>query len=387
MKKQFVFATLLFAAGLAVQAQKPVKPSSAPKLVVGIMVDQMRWDYLYRFQARYGNNGFKRILREGFTCENTYISYAQTVTAAGHASVYTGSVPAINGIMGNEWDSRSLKRDVYCAEDSTVQILGGNGKGEPMSPKNLLTTTVTDELEMATNFRSKVIGVAIKDRGSILPAGHRPDAAYWYESASGNFVTSTWYMKEITPWAKAFNQRRVTDSLYKLNWNLSYPFDTYVQSDLSHPNYTSNPFPRKLEGNVGKNQGAISSTPWGNTLTLAKLYHAVDLRVSGPVSTPKGFYVHRDEHYPVDAMNTAVSLSQRAWTTWEDYWQVKVVGLFRQVDDEQGVAKLNRIVWYPSYEVWQSTRNNTDAQSRDRFRERRQLLIEGSGVAVATNRL
>jgi hypothetical protein len=120
---------------------------------------------------------------------------------------------------------------------------------------------------------------------------------------------------------------------------------------------------------------------------VTELYHAVDLRVSGPVSTPKGFYVHRDEHYPIDAMNTAVSLSQRAWTTWEDYWQVKVVGLFRQVDEDQGVAKLNRIVWYPSYEVWQSTRNNTDAQSRDRFRERRQLLIEGSGVAVATNRL
>ena len=118
-----------------------------------------------------------------------------------------------------------------------------------------------------------------------------------------------------------------------------------------------------------------------------KLYYPVDLRVSGTASTPKGFYVHRDEHYPIDAMNTAVSLSQRAWTTWEDYWQVKVVGLFRQVDDEQGVAKLNRIVWYPSYEAWQSTRNNTDAQSRDRFRERRQLLIEGSGVAVATNRL
>ena len=120
---------------------------------------------------------------------------------------------------------------------------------------------------------------------------------------------------------------------------------------------------------------------------VTKLYYSVDLRVSGTVSTPKGFYVHRDEHYPIDAMNTAVSLSQRAWTTWEDYWQVKVVGLFRQVDDEQGVAKLNRIVWYPSYEVWQSTRNNTDAQSRDIFRERRQLLIEGSGVAVATNRL
>ena len=126
-------------------AQKTA-PAAKPKLVVGVMVDQMRWDYLYRFQHRYGQNGLKRILREGFSCENAQISYAQTVTAAGHASVYTGSVPAINGIMGNEWYDRSLKRDVYCVEDEAVKIVGGSGKGEPMSPKNLMTTTITDEL-------------------------------------------------------------------------------------------------------------------------------------------------------------------------------------------------------------------------------------------------
>lgn len=281
MKKLGFIILFVFAASLATQAQKTGKPSAAPKLVVGIMVDQMRWDYLYRFQARFGDNGFKRVFREGFSCENTYISYAQTVTAAGHASVYTGSVPAINGIMGNEWYSRLLKRDVYCTEDDSVSIVGGNGKGEPMSPKNLLTTTITDELEMATNFRSKVIGVAIKDRGSILPAGHRPEGAYWYESGSGNFVSSTWYMKELSPWATAFNKRRVTDSLYALNWNLSYPFESYVQSDVSHPLYASNPFPRKLESNVGKNQGAISSTPWGNTLTLAFSKAAIEAEQMG----------------------------------------------------------------------------------------------------------
>ena len=96
-----------------IHAQKSAKPASSPKLVVGVMVDQMRWDYLYRYQHRFGENGFKRILREWFSCENTYISYAQTVTAAGHASVYTGSVPAINGIMGNDWYDRSLKKMVY----------------------------------------------------------------------------------------------------------------------------------------------------------------------------------------------------------------------------------------------------------------------------------
>ena len=152
--------------------------SAKPKLVVGVMVDQMRWEYLYRFQHRYGQNGLKRVLREGFSCENAQIPYAQTVTAAGHACVYTGSVPAINGIMGNEWYDRSLKRDVYCVEDDAVKIVGGTGKGEPMSPKNLITTTITDELELATNFRSKIIGVAIKDRGSILTAGHAADGAY-----------------------------------------------------------------------------------------------------------------------------------------------------------------------------------------------------------------
>ncbi len=255
--------------------------SAKPKLVVGVMVDQMRWDYLYRFQHRYGQNGLKRVLREGFSCENAQISYAQTVTAAGHASVYTGSVPAINGIMGNEWYDRLLKRDVYCVEDNGVKIVGGTGKGEPMSPKNLITTTITDELELATNFRSKVIGVAIKDRGSILPAGHAADAAYWYDPSSGNFVSSTWYMKEISPWAAAFNQRKMIDSLYKLNWNLSHPIETYTQSDVSNPSYVKNPFPRKLESNIGKNYGAISSTPWGNTLTLEFSKAAVEAESMG----------------------------------------------------------------------------------------------------------
>jgi len=137
-----------------------------------------------------------------------------------------------------------------------------------MSPKNLISTTITDELELATNFKSKVVGVAIKDRGSILPAGHAGDAAYWYDANSGNFVSSTWYMPALPNWAVAFNQKRVVDSLYKRNWALSHPLETYVKSDKDNPVYQKNLFPRKLENNIGKNFGSISSTPWGNTLTL-----------------------------------------------------------------------------------------------------------------------
>ena len=268
MKSLFVviFCFLFTIFGFSQKATKPV--TAAPKLVVGVMVDQMRWDFIYRYQRRYGEGGFKRILREGFSCENTHIPYAQTVTAAGHASVYTGSVPALNGMVGNEWYDRSLKRDMYCVEDDSVKIVGGSGKGEPMSPKNLISTTITDELELATNFKSKVVAIAIKDRGSILAAGHAADAAYWYEPNSGNFVSSTWYMSALPNWAVAFNQRRVVDSFYKMNWALSHPLETYVQSDKDNPVYKKNTFPRKLENNIGKNFGPISSTPWGNTLTL-----------------------------------------------------------------------------------------------------------------------
>lgn len=286
MRNLLLFAGLFFLVSGQIKAQKGQKPASSPKLVVGVMVDQMRWDFIYRYKAKYGENGFKRILKEGFSSENAHIPYAQTVTAAGHACVYTGSVPAINGIVGNEWYDRSLKRQVYCVEDDSVKIVGGNPSKEPMSPRNLMTTTVTDELELATNFRSKVIGVAIKDRGSILPAGHAGDAAYWYDAASGNFVSSTWYMPALSSWADAFNKRKVTDSLYKLNWHLSYPIEQYTQSDNAHPSYLKNPFPRMLESNVGKSYGTIASTPWGNTLTLAFSKAAVEAEGMGVDSIP-----------------------------------------------------------------------------------------------------
>ena len=271
---RFPIALLLLVASLA--GLQPARSQPArPKLVVGIMVDQMRWDYFYRFQHRYGEGGLKRMLREGFACENTFIPYAQTVTAAGHASVYTGSTPAINGIMGNDWYERSLGRPVYCVEDPSVTTIGGSPKAQPMSPRNLWTTTITDELRMATNFRSKVIGIAIKDRGAILPAGHAADAAYWYDPQSGNWVTSTYYMNDIPAWVKGFNDRKVVDSMYRLDWNTLYPIGTYLDSDADDKAYEGRSngdlkpvFPHKLSQLAGKNYGGISGTPHGTTLTF-----------------------------------------------------------------------------------------------------------------------
>ena len=240
MKKQLIFTAFLFSFILSFsQTTKPIAQNARPKLIVGIVVDQMRWDFLYRYYDRYSKGGFKRLMNDGFNCENTFIPYTPTVTAAGHTCIYTGSVPVIHGVVGNGWYDYTEKRDVYCSEDKSVQTVGATNDNGKMSPKNMLTTTICDELKLATNFRSKVIGVAIKDRGAILPAGHSADAAYWYDSKTGSFISSTYYFNELPKWTQDFNASNKTNSYYEKNWNTLYPINTYLQSDVDTNNYES----------------------------------------------------------------------------------------------------------------------------------------------------
>ena len=238
MKKLFLSLILVLGSFLILNAQE------RPKLVVGIVIDQMRYDYLYRFYEDYGDDGFKRLLNEGFSYENTMINYIQTYTAVGHASIYTGSVPSIHGIAGNdfirqktgEWvnnvrdtNYRAVGTDVFYPQVGKVRMRGDEGK---CSPKNLLTTTITDELKLATDFKSKVISIAIKDRGAILPAGRTADAAYWFSDNAGKWLTSTFYMEELPDWLKEHNKKE---------------------------------FPKK-----------VSETPQGNTITFEMAYLAIE---------------------------------------------------------------------------------------------------------------
>ncbi|MGB4845721.1 MAG: alkaline phosphatase PafA [Ferruginibacter sp.] len=235
-----------------------------PKLVVGIVVDQMRWDYLYRFYDRYKEDGgFKRLLKQGFNCSNTLIPYAPTITACGHSSIYTGSVPAINGITGNDWFDYDKNDFVYCTQDDSVQTIGSSTDEGRMSPKNLLTTTFGDELKLATNFNSKVIGIALKDRSAILPAGHNADAAYWYDSKTGDWITSSYYRNNLPQWLKTFNRKRLTDQYYAKEWNTLYPLNTYAQSA-----FDTRGFPRRISQHIGKNNGIIVATPYGNNFSF-----------------------------------------------------------------------------------------------------------------------
>ena len=277
---RLIFTISIFSISLSsAQTKKPTTvPSKAfpaevarPKLVVGLVVDQMRWDYLYRYYNRYSNGGFKRLINEGFSVENTFIPYTPTYTACGHTCIYTGSVPAVHGIIGNDWYDPETKKSVYCTEDSSVSTVGSTPSSEGnMSPKNMLTTTITDELRLATNFKGKVIGISLKDRGSILPAGHAANAAYWYQGSTGNWITSTYYMKEVPTWIADYNKLKLANKFYAKNWETLYPINTYVNSTKDENAYEgkSSTFPHQLTQNVDKNFDAIRSTPYGNTITL-----------------------------------------------------------------------------------------------------------------------
>jgi predicted AlkP superfamily pyrophosphatase or phosphodiesterase len=282
MKKTYLLFTALCCLCTVTLAQKKTKSTGTypatidrPKLVIGLVVDQMRWDYLYRYYDRYSNGGFKRLINDGFSAENTFIPYTPTYTAVGHSSIYTGSVPAITGIVGNDWYDPQLRRNVYCTEDTTVVSVGSTTRAGMMSPKNLLSSTITDELRLATNFKGKVIGISLKDRGSILPAGHTPNGAYWYDGQTGDWITSTYYMSQLPAWVQDYNKLKMANKYYEQNWNTLYPIESYTQSTADNKDYEGKTrgeatptFPHPLKLYAGKNYDMIRSTPYGNTITL-----------------------------------------------------------------------------------------------------------------------
>jgi len=261
------------------QKTNPVKATDAkPKLVVGIMVDQMRWDYVNKFKPFFKTqNGFLKLMNQGASCNNNLIPYLPTVTACGHTAVYTGSTPAIHGITGNSWYDNIQQKMVYCVEDNSVQAVGiENSSAGKMSPLNVWTTTIGDELKLATNFKSKVYGISLKDRGAIIPAGHSADGAYWYDSKSGNFISSTYYGKLLPSWLTDYNNAKKVDSFYKLGWSLSLPKSIYeANCDADQNEYESSPFgkdakgfPYNLNQFIGKDYGKVATTPYGNNLVL-----------------------------------------------------------------------------------------------------------------------
>lgn len=284
--KRFCLALFVLLISLPALAQ----PAKKPKLVVGIVVDQMRSDYIEKYWDGFGDNGFKRLVNNGFWCQNTQYNYMPTHTGPGHTSIYTGSVPAIHGIVSNDWYQRSEGRVVYCASDADMKPVGAPALLGTYSPHRLKATTLGDQVELATMGRGKTIGISIKDRGAILPAGRTADAAYWFDGSSGNWVTSTWYTDSLPSWVRNYNAQRRPDICLQAGWKAKDKPETYLHS-LPDENTYEVPFngsrtatlPYKLRPLAQLNGGynILKCSPWGSTLTCELAIEAIQAEKLG----------------------------------------------------------------------------------------------------------
>ncbi|MEP5614231.1 MAG: alkaline phosphatase PafA [Cyclobacteriaceae bacterium] len=267
-----VLTLLLLFSSFLVDAQEQKKPV----LVVGIVVDQMKMEYLNRYYDKFSEGGFKRLVSNGFLFKNSHYNYIPTKTGPGHASIYTGTAPSNHGIIANDWYVRGKNLTMNCVSDLTVTAVGGSARNGKYSPKNLISSTVTDELRSFSNFRSKIVSVSIKNRGAILPGGHNPTGAYWMDTNTGDFMTSTYYSKQLPNWVDQFNNRKLVSNYLNITWNTLQPIGNYTESTLDDTDYErilkgkKRPtFPYVLSEMVQlEGVDLIRETPFGNTLTL-----------------------------------------------------------------------------------------------------------------------
>ena len=273
MKKNIILTFLLFVI-MALGSPLSSQDVQRPKLVVGIVVDQMRFDYLYRFLPFYGMNGFRRLMNEGSNFTFAHYNYEATKTAPGHASIYTGTTPYFHGIIANDWYDKQSKTTVNSVIDHDYKSLGSNDSEGEASPKKLLATTITDQIKLASNKKSKVISISYKDRAAVLPGGHMPDGVYWYNQKTGNYVTSTYYMNSLPQWVTEFNNKKLSDQYLSSVWQLSLPEEKYListpdesnsEEDVFNEGRTS--FPHSFKNVKSEDKySLLGVSPFGNDL-------------------------------------------------------------------------------------------------------------------------
>lgn len=248
-----------------------------PKLVVVIVVDQMRADYLDRYRSYFGAGGFRKLTDQGRNFKNAHYNFFPTYTAAGHSSISTGATPSVNGIVGNEWFDRLKGKVVYCTTDTNTKTIGATSVSGKMSPYALLSTTLGDELRLSTNFQAKNIAIALKDRAAILSAGHNATGVYWFDEFSGNFVSSSYYCQQLPSWLNSFNDQKLADKYLSERWETALPLTAYQTTSTAD----NVPFEGKFKGeelpifphNIPElrknyNYGLIRNVPNGLKLTF-----------------------------------------------------------------------------------------------------------------------
>jgi len=250
MKGIFAAAIVFSCAAVVNGAPIPKKP----KLIVAVVVDQFRYDYLLRFRDGY-TSGFKRILEQGAVFDDAHHIHYPTVTAIGHSTVLTGATPSFSGIVGNDWYDRETGKRVTSVSDPNTKLLGADTSAAGSSPRRLIVSTVGDEIKMSGQT-SKVIGISIKDRAAILPAGHMADGAYWFDDRSGHWVTSSYYMENLPAWVVRVNEAKPAAKTVNGKW---FPVDAKAGS--------AKPFCAMgaATGDTPRCR-SIEASPWGNEL-------------------------------------------------------------------------------------------------------------------------
>ncbi|HEV2834244.1 MAG TPA: alkaline phosphatase family protein [Pyrinomonadaceae bacterium] len=323
-------------------AQAPVK---RPRLVLLIVVDQFRYDYLERFGDLFGPNGLRRLMRDGASWTQANYDHIPTYTAPGHGTMMTGAYPAESGIVGNEWLDRPSGKRIFSVSDDSVKLLGGDPNEPAASPRRLMSSTVGDELRLFTNDRAKVIGISVKDRSAILPAGRHANAAYWFSIVSGTMVSSTYYFNELPPWVTAFNNTKPADQYFRAKWERLISEGEYLRragpdspawETVGSTSGDTNVFPHTITGGAtapGRTfYTALDYSPFTNDLLVSFAQQAIVNEQLGQdddtdvltVSFSANDYVgHRYGPYSQEVMDLALRVDRQI-ATLLDFVQARV---------------------------------------------------------------
>jgi predicted AlkP superfamily pyrophosphatase or phosphodiesterase len=263
-------------------------PQARTRLVLLIVVDQFRYDYLERFNDLFAPNGIKHLLRDGASWTETNYDHMPTYTAPGHATLMTGAWPAETGIVANDWPDRDTGKSVSSVSDTTATLFGGEESEVASSPRRLMVSTLGDEMRLKTNDRSKVIGISVKDRSAILPAGRHANAAYWFSQRTGRMVSSNYYFNNLPSWVTSFNDARPADKFYGARWERLLPESEYLKragadapawENIGTVPGDTNTFPHTITGGAASPNsnfyGALDYTPFSNDLLLAFAEQAI----------------------------------------------------------------------------------------------------------------
>jgi len=278
MKQLLLLSYIIISLVLTTTAQNNKSiPPEKPKLIISIVIEQMRYDYISRFWEKFEKNGFKRLISEGSFCKNTNLNYIFSQSSSGHASIFTGSTPSQHGIISNSWYLANKKKKIYCTDDEKYKTVGSESNTGKMSPKQLTTTTFGDELKLYNNNKSKIIGVSMKDYAAILPAGHTANTAYWYDNQTGNWITSSYYISSLPEWVIDFNKKKLPDFYLDRQWTPLLSITEYTESlpdsnifETGINNKTAFPYNLNELSQIKKNArnyNLLKSTPFGNTIT------------------------------------------------------------------------------------------------------------------------